>query len=109
MFAPLRSPTMTDTTKKIYATKKYNPPPFLIFRILRQTSWCHISQVGPLAYASWHMLHPRPCTRQCADWCYNFPKLSVHSPSQDPSQSVHVGPLARGEGVSAFPLISPPV
>ena len=40
MFAPLRSPTMTRTTKNIYATKGLVPPPphsFLIFRILHQT------------------------------------------------------------------------
>ena len=45
MFAPLRSPTMTHTTKNIYATKREITPVFLSFRILPQTSWCHISQV----------------------------------------------------------------
>ena len=49
MFATSRSPTMTHTTEKNCAEKGINnpPPPFLTFRILRQTSWCHISRVPP--------------------------------------------------------------
>ena len=47
MFTPVRSPTVTHTAKDILHRKGANGPPFLIFRILRQTSWCHISQVPP--------------------------------------------------------------
>ena len=58
------------------------------------------------AYASWHVPHTGPCSETCADWCYDFHILSAHTPRGDPSQPSPVGPPARGEGDSAFPLLS---
>ena len=45
MFAPVRSPTKTHTTKNSYATKGQMTPPPLLSRTLCQTSSSHISQV----------------------------------------------------------------
>ena len=76
MLAPLRSPTMTHTTKSIYATKGSIPPP--PFPSLRQTSRCHISQVPrPLAPSAIHQW-----------WFAVWPTTGIHCTSaQPPSRS----------------------
>ena len=76
-----------------------------IFYRLRQWLQGHGLWSGA-AYASWHVPHTGPCSETCADWCYDFPILSAHTPRGDPSQPIPVGPPARGEGDSAFPLLS---
>ena len=75
-----------------------------IFYRLRQWLQGHGLWSGA-AYASWHAAYA-PCSETCADWCYDFPILSAHTPRGDPSQPIPVGPPARGEGDSAFPLLS---
>ena len=72
-----------------------------IFYRLRQWLQGH-SLWSNSAYASWHVPHARPCSETCADWCYDFPILSAHTPRGDPSQPIPVGPPARGRGTLHF-------
>ena len=75
----------------------------VFFRLRR---WLQAHAVwSPAAYASWHMPHPGPCSAICADWCHDFPVLSVFSPLLDPCELIRTGLCPRGEGGSRFPTI----